>query len=103
LPLSRHFKSISAVEVSKDATQLLARAVAEQCLSHVEVHCENVERFVVRKCKKADTVVVNPPYSGITRGVREAIGSFDASNTIVYVSCNPMTLTRDVHHFIQMG
>lgn len=43
----------------------------------------------------AATMIVDPPATGLTEAVREAITNF-APKTLIYVSCNPPTLARDV-------
>jgi tRNA/tmRNA/rRNA uracil-C5-methylase (TrmA/RlmC/RlmD family) len=41
------------------------------------------------------TLIVDPPATGLTEGVREAIADL-APETLIYVSCNPPTLARDL-------
>src|SRR5207237_3381436 len=43
----------------------------------------------------ATTVIVDPPATGLTENVRQAL--IDAAPaTLIYVSCNPPTLARDL-------
>ena len=44
---------------------------------------------------KADVVVVDPPRKGLNADTIEALARF-APRRIVYVSCDPATLARDV-------
>jgi 23S rRNA (uracil1939-C5)-methyltransferase len=41
------------------------------------------------------TLIIDPPATGLTEGVRKAIGDL-APETLIYVSCNPPTLARDL-------
>ena len=41
------------------------------------------------------TVIVAPPATGLTEGVRQALLEL-APATLIYVSCNPPTLARDL-------
>jgi 23S rRNA (uracil1939-C5)-methyltransferase len=41
------------------------------------------------------TIIVDPPATGLTEGVRTAITDL-ALDTLIYVSCNPPTLARDL-------
>jgi tRNA/tmRNA/rRNA uracil-C5-methylase (TrmA/RlmC/RlmD family) len=44
----------------------------------------------------ADVVVLNPPRAGVENQVTAALERPNATRAIVYVSCNPATLARDV-------
>jgi 23S rRNA (uracil1939-C5)-methyltransferase len=41
------------------------------------------------------TIIMDPPATGLTEGVRKAISDL-APETLIYVSCNPPTLARDL-------
>ena len=43
----------------------------------------------------ATTIIVDPPATGLTEGVRNGITNL-APETLIYVSCNPPTLARDL-------
>jgi 23S rRNA (uracil1939-C5)-methyltransferase len=43
----------------------------------------------------ATTIIVDPPAAGLTEGIRTAITNL-APETLIYVSCNPPTLARDL-------
>ena len=43
----------------------------------------------------ATTMILDPPATGLTEGVRKAITDL-APETLIYVSCNPPTLARDL-------
>ena len=49
------------------------------------------------------TLIIDPPAAGLTEGVRKAISDL-APETLIYVSCNPPTLARDLkelqHRFV---
>ncbi|HWP03272.1 MAG TPA: hypothetical protein VNL96_07440, partial [Gemmatimonadaceae bacterium] len=44
----------------------------------------------------ADVVIANPPRSGLSRQVTEILGNANAASRILYVSCDPATLARDL-------
>ena len=44
---------------------------------------------------RPDVIVVDPPRAGCTKKVLETFAAMKP-NRIVYVSCNPMTLARDI-------
>jgi 23S rRNA (uracil1939-C5)-methyltransferase len=45
--------------------------------------------------RRSVTMIVDPPATGLTEAVREAITDL-APETLIYVSCNPPTLARDL-------
>lgn len=58
-----------------------------------------LDRFEI---ERADLVVVDPPRSGLGRDVVTRIASLEASR-LVYVSCDPATLARDLAWFAELG
>ena len=67
--------------------------------------CKDATEFaaqMVREKQKVDVVIVDPPRKGCTLQGIEDMSSLNAKN-IVYVSCNPVTLKRDVKHFEEKG
>lgn len=49
-----------------------------------------------------DTVIVNPPRKGCTNKVLDNLGEIK-SKKIIYVSCNPSTLSRDIKYLEDFG
>jgi 23S rRNA (uracil1939-C5)-methyltransferase len=45
--------------------------------------------------RRSLTIIIDPPATGLTEGVRKAIIDL-APETLIYVSCNPPTLARDL-------
>ncbi|MEV4169651.1 class I SAM-dependent RNA methyltransferase [Nonomuraea sp. NPDC049709] len=60
---------------------------------------EALDRFQI---ERADIVVVDPPRAGLGREVVDRIASLDALR-IVYVSCDPATLARDLAWLRERG
>jgi 23S rRNA (uracil1939-C5)-methyltransferase len=46
----------------------------------------------------AATIIVDPPATGLTNGIRESIMDLSPIS-LIYVSCNPATLARDLNDF----
>ncbi|MEO3869047.1 class I SAM-dependent RNA methyltransferase [Nonomuraea sp. B12E4] len=60
---------------------------------------EALDRFQI---ERADVVVVDPPRAGLGRDVVDRIAALDALR-IVYVSCDPATLARDLAWLAERG
>ncbi len=68
---------------------------------------DHIEEFVARsqfsRDKQAlDLVLVNPPRKGCTNKVLDSLGKIAPPN-VIYVSCNPVTLTRDIKYLEKYG
>jgi len=92
------------VEISKDAVKDASENAKLNgidaefiCLDTGEAL--NTERLLN---KKPDVIIIDPPRKGCGDDAVEKISSFGA-NRIVYISCNPQTLARDLVKFKSCG
>ena len=81
-----------AIEDSKQNAKLNNIGNAEFFVGNVE---EELPRFIKEKNIKPDVVFVDPPRKGCDKGALETLLNIE-SKKIVYVSCNPATLGRDL-------
>ncbi|HAT4301798.1 TPA: 23S rRNA (uracil(1939)-C(5))-methyltransferase RlmD [Clostridium perfringens] len=96
--ISQKAKKVYGVEI-------IPQAIDNAWINAKENKVENVEFFVgesevvipdlINKGVKADVVVVDPPRKGCDKKLLDAITNIDAKK-IVYVSCDPSTLGRDL-------
>lgn len=96
--LSQKAKKVYGVEI-------IPQAIDNAWINAKENKVENVEFFVgesevvipdlINKGVKADVVVVDPPRKGCDKKLLDAITNIGAKK-IVYVSCDPSTLGRDL-------
>lgn len=64
---------------------------------------EQAEEFVrLPLPRPLDAVLVDPPRTGLSTAVRKALARWKAP-LLVYVSCNPATLARDLGHLTALG
>ncbi len=89
----------TVISVERDQKCLaLAKKNAPDC----EYVISAVERWKKKPKSRVDTVVVDPPRVGLDASVPSMIASFKPKR-IVYVSCNSVTLARDLQRFRQEG
>lgn len=88
--LERSFRSVIAVERSAAARDLRANTGAK-------VEHRSAEAFAEARLARLtpDLVLLNPPRAGCHRSVLDALASARPAR-IVYVSCDPATLARDL-------
>lgn len=72
--------------------------LSRECRFYVQ-DCEKWLRDVVRTGEGVDCAVVDPPRGGLSRGLIDTLNELGMRGTlqrVVYVSCNPATLARDL-------
>lgn len=70
--------------------------------AHVELHTGAVEDVLPHLTDQIDALVVDPPRAGCAPAVVQAVIA-QQINRVVYVSCDPATLARDVRVLIDHG
>ncbi|QAA34954.1 23S rRNA (uracil(1939)-C(5))-methyltransferase RlmD [Clostridium manihotivorum] len=103
--LSQKAKKVYGVEIIQEAIDNAWINAEENSVSNVEFYAGESEKVIpdlIAKGIKADVVVVDPPRKGCDRKLLEAITSIDADR-IVYVSCDPSTLARDLAIIEDLG
>jgi len=94
LHLARAGASVIAVEIDRDAVAQLRRAAQRAGLPLTAI-AGDVGDIRGQLAAKPDVVVVNPPRKGLSTGARAFLAEL-AAPTILYVSCGPEALGRDV-------
>ena len=92
---------ITAVEGDRAAGADLRRN-AEAFGGSVRVVLASVEAHLARRRDRAATVIVDPPRTGISREAVKTVAEV-RSPRIVYVSCDPPTMARDVRRLVDAG
>jgi 23S rRNA (uracil1939-C5)-methyltransferase len=96
LGLARRFDRVWAVEANPGAVADLRFNLARAGLDSVETHAGTVEGVLPGLGLRApDVLVLDPPRSGVSPAAMAEIESLGARR-IVYVSCDPATLARDL-------
>lgn len=96
--LSEKAKKVYGVEVVEEAVRDAKRNAELNNVRNVEFITGEVERIipeVYQQGVKADVVVLDPPRKGCDEVLLKAIVEMEPQR-IVYVSCNPSTLARDL-------
>jgi 23S rRNA (uracil1939-C5)-methyltransferase len=93
LELARNGAIVTGIDVDRSSIEAAARLAAERGLS-ARFAAATVERALASHLP-ADVVILNPPRRGVSRRALDALARRPARR-IVYVSCDPATLARDI-------
>lgn len=101
IPLAKKGFNVVGVELAGSSTRDLKRNLM---LNNVEANivCDEVERFLLKERYKFSACIVDPPASGLNKGVISKLIDMQPKG-IVYVSCDPMTLARDLAQLTKGG
>ena len=105
LLMARRAGKVYGVEVIEPAVEDARANARRNGLENAEFLCadagEAAERFAAEGIRP-EVIVVDPPRKGLSPEVVEAMGRM-APDRIVYVSCDPATLARDVTRLREAG
>ena len=105
LALAHANNSVMMVETFAPAANNARTAAEAQRLTSLEVRTGDVAEVVselVDAGETFDAVVMNPPRRGVSPSAREMIALLGAP-LLIYVSCDPDTLARDLDHLSRLG
>lgn len=92
--LSDNFKNVRGIEINKDAIRGANLNKEINGINNISFELGNANNIKIEE----DTVVVDPPRSGLDDKTRNIIINSNIKK-LVYVSCNPITLARDINIF----
>jgi 23S rRNA (uracil1939-C5)-methyltransferase len=90
-PLRPRFDKIIGIDWDRHAIA----AAEENAASNEKYVAGDVEKELERCLENSDALIVDPPAAGLRKGVRDAIVQHQPAH-VIYVSCNPATLARDL-------
>ena len=103
--LAKKAKKVYGVEIVTQAIRDAKRNAKNNYIENVEFLKGKAEEIIPKIYEngiKADVVVLDPPRKGCDNRLLEVIIKMEPKK-IVYVSCKPSTLARDLKYFIEHG
>lgn len=92
---SKYVKKVIGIEIVKDAVLDANCNMRVNNISNVEFICGDATREISKIKEKIDVIFVDPPRKGIDRKAI-AIMKKLSPKKIIYISCNPVTMARDL-------
>lgn len=102
---SRYASRVIGVELNPDAVKDAVQNARMNDVKNIQFYCNDAGRFMVNMAEKGETVdvvLMDPPRSGSTKEFVDAVAAMGPSR-VVYVSCGPETLERDLRWFKAKG
>jgi 23S rRNA (uracil1939-C5)-methyltransferase len=96
---------VISVELNKDAVRDAKKNAAINGINNISFYCADAAEFLegmASEGENVDVVIMDPPRAGSTPVFLKSIVSAKAKK-IVYVSCSPDTLARDVTYLTRNG
>lgn len=98
--LSKKSKFVYGIEINKNASLDADKMIKTNKIYNVKNICGDfltVYPNVLKEINSSFTLVVDPPRSGVNVKILELINNTKNCADLVYISCNPSTLTRDLN------
>ena len=103
--MAKHCKQAIGAEIVPQAIENAKKSAAENGMANVEFFCGDAQAVAERFADQGlrpDVICVDPPRKGLAPEVVEAVCDM-APQRVVYVSCDPATLGRDIKRFGEWG
>ncbi|MCT4662968.1 MAG: 23S rRNA (uracil(1939)-C(5))-methyltransferase RlmD [Tissierellales bacterium] len=103
--LAQKAKKVYGIEVVKQAIENARENARRNGIENAEFYLGTAEEVfpkLYKEGKKADVVVVDPPRKGCDEAVLDTIVEMNPEK-VVYVSCNPASLARDIAYLMEKG
>ncbi|MCZ0702965.1 23S rRNA (uracil1939-C5)-methyltransferase [Natronobacillus azotifigens] len=102
---SDHVKKVIGVELNRDAVKDAINNAKRNNVKNVYFHNEDAGDFMIKMAREkqsVDAVIMDPPRAGSTEAFLRALTSINPKK-VVYISCNPVTLKRDLESLVKKG
>ena len=95
-------RKVVSVEENKESIEKAKEVLELNNIKNVELHSADTTKYLQTIKKKFDITILDPPRKGCTREALDETLNH-TKEKIIYVSCNPATLARDLKYLIEKG
>ncbi|MEF9920011.1 MAG: 23S rRNA (uracil(1939)-C(5))-methyltransferase RlmD [Erysipelotrichaceae bacterium] len=103
--MAQYAKHVTGIEIVEKAIDDAKLNAAINHIENVDFICEDATSYAKRmvdELKVVDVVMIDPPRKGCDELTIQAIADMLPSK-VVYISCDPSTLARDLYRFHELG
>lgn len=105
LTMAKNAQKVLGVEINADAIRDAKENATLNGIQNVEFYNEDAGEyisFLARKKEKIDVVITDPPRAGCSMKFLKSLIELSPKR-VVYISCNPETLARDLNVLVKSG
>ncbi|MCI5493384.1 MAG: 23S rRNA (uracil(1939)-C(5))-methyltransferase RlmD [Lachnospiraceae bacterium] len=102
---AKHAKEVIGVELNAAAVRDAVTNAKRNQMKHIVFYNQDAGEFMVQLAEKGehvDVVFMDPPRAGSTEVFMDSVAKL-SPDRVVYVSCDPTTLARDLKYFKKKG
>lgn len=100
--VSDNAQKVVSVEENPDSTQRAAETAKNNRIKNLEIHNQDAAEFFKKEKRLFDVSIIDPPRKGCTKESLDEVFRLTKGH-IIYVSCNPATLARDLKYLCEKG
>ena len=91
------------VEIVEEAVEAARENVKRNGITNCEFIAGDVLKAIDEISEEPDFIILDPPREGIHPKALKKIGAFDRAREMVYISCKPTSLARDLAELQAFG
>ncbi len=95
-------EKVVSVEENKASIEKAKEVLQENKINNVELYAQDTIKYLKSIKRKFDITILDPPRKGCTKEVLDETIAH-TKQKIIYVSCNPATLARDLKYLVEKG
>src|SRR5699024_1154639 len=93
-------QKVVTVEENSESTERAKESLKINKIKNVEIHNSDAAEFLQKETRKFDITIIDPPRKGCTKTSLDEVLRLSKGH-IIYVSCNPATLARDLKYLTE--
>jgi len=98
---ARNAKKVISVEINKSAHKNAIENAKRNNVNNIQFLCDDAGKFISKYVGNIDVLIMDPPRSGSDETFLSTVIN-KRIKKIIYVSCNPETLARDVEYLSKL-
>ncbi len=95
-------EKVVSVEENAQSCKMAADCLKENVIENVEINNMDAGEFFAKEKRRFDVIILDPPRKGCTKESLDNTLRL-SKGKIIYVSCNPATLARDLKYMAEKG